>query len=458
MILRDIKRLALVVGPVLLLLFLGVGLWDSEFAFRLRSHAGEFLLGTAKTPEADYTHHKPDEPASGHNAAPPGATPGHSHQETHREIYSPSTADKKYFPIKFGTQEAFNPNIIPHPTKDNTYIIVGQKATEPNDPKFNFFEVGCEAVFIEGALRCLVDVPTTLPVAPTAGDPLSCETQPGIAGMLGLNTGPHDARLLYGPTKPYFLFGSNSMFTCFGMWLQDFRHLMDWPAVETTLDNDFTRATELQRPPPYLGIEKNWFLFWDRDNTPHVHIDSYPTRVMAQLHQDGSVGKDLGRYAAEHDERCLAHYLPALPPRNESIHQATNSLRVTMCRRGECAPDEENTVIVTVIQHKKYYDYHGEYEPYVVAFRDSTPFELVGISEKPLWIHGREYLYLPDGFGEASEMFYVVSMNWKERGRNYHGYLDDEVLLAFGIEDKGSGGVDVLAGDLLAGLGRCNEV
>ncbi|KAK0738803.1 hypothetical protein B0T18DRAFT_395028 [Schizothecium vesticola] len=455
MLVRDIKRLVLVVGPVLFLLFLGASLWDSELAFRLRSHAGEFL-GTAKMLEADYPHRRPYEPASGHNAAPSGAAPGHGHQETHREIFSLSTADKKYFPIKFGNQEAFNPNIIPHPTKDNTCIIVGQKATGPHDPKFNFFEVGCEAVFIDGTLRCLDDddMPAILPVAPTVGLPLSCENEPGIAGMLGLNIGPHDARLLYGPTKPYLLFGSNSMFTCFGMWLQDFRTLMDWDAADETTDGDFARATELQRPPPFSGIEKNWFIFWDRDDTPHVHIDTFPTRVMARLHPDGSVGKDLSRYAAEQDERCLAHYLPPLPPRNESIHQATNSLRVTTCRRGDCDPGETNTVIVTIIQHKKYYDYHGEYEPYVVAFRDGTPFEIVGISEKPLWIHGREYL--PGG--EASEMFYLVSMNWKERGRNYHGYLDDEILLAFGIEDKGSGGVDVRAGDLLAGLGRCAEV
>jgi hypothetical protein len=401
MLVRDIKRLVLVVGPVLFLLFVGVGLWDSEFAFRLRPHAGEFL-GTTKTPEADYTHRRPDEPASGHNTAPSGATPGHDHQETHREIFSLSTAAKKYFPIKFGTQDAFNPNIIPHPTRDNTYIIVGQKVTEPNDPKFNFFEVGCEAVLLDGTLRCLDNVAAILPIAPTIGSPSSCKNEPGIAGMLGLNIGPHDVCLLYGPTKPYLLFGSNSMITCFGMWLQDFGTLLALgTADETTAYGDFARATELQRPPPFPGIEKNWFIFWDRDDTPHVHIDTVPTRVMAQLHPDGSVGKDLGRYAAEQNERCLAHYLPPLPPRNEPIHQATNSLRITMCRRADCNPDERTTVIGTIIQHKKYYDYHGEYEPYVVAFRDGAPFEIVGISEKPLWIHGREYL--PDG--EASEMF-----------------------------------------------------
>ncbi|KAK1833596.1 hypothetical protein QBC39DRAFT_44121 [Podospora conica] len=455
MLVRDIKRLVLVVGPVLLFLFLGVALWDSEYAFRLRSQAGDFFSGTATTRPI------PAAPAPGHNPPPPGQTPSHTHQESHRELFSLWTADKKYFPIKFGTQGTFNPNIIPHSTKDNTYIIVGQKATEPGiDPSFTFFEIGCEAVFVEGTLRC--DVPAILPVAPTVGPPLYCEKQPGITGLLGLNIGPHDARLLYGPTKPYLLFGSNSMFTCFGMWLQDFRTLMDLGDSEKTThgehDDDFTRATELQRPPPFLGVEKNWFIFWDRDNTPHVHVDSFPTRVMAQLNPDGSVGKDLGPYAADQDSKCLAHFLPPLPARNESIHQATNSLRVTMCHRGECAPDENNTVIIAIIQHKKYYNYHGEYEPYVVAFRDRSPFEIFGISEKPLWIHGREYL--PDGPDgrEASEMFYVVSMNWKERGRNYHGYLDDEILLAFGIDDRGAGGMDVLAGDLLAGLGLCAEV
>src|SRR5689334_5646220 len=38
-----------------------------------------------------------------------------SSSSTHRELFSLSTLDKKYFPIDFGDHLALNPNIIPHP-------------------------------------------------------------------------------------------------------------------------------------------------------------------------------------------------------------------------------------------------------------------------------------------------------------------------------------------------------
>ena len=40
----------------------------------------------------------------------------------------------------------------------------------------------------------------------------------------------------------------------------------------------------------------------------------------------------------------------------------------------------------------------------------------------------------------------------------YHGFLDDVVFLAFGIEDERTAGIDVRAGDLVRGLGMCSDV
>lgn len=55
-----------------------------------------------------------------------------------------------------------------------------------------------------------------------------------------------------------------------------------------------------------------------------------------------------------------------------------------------------------------------------------------------------------------SEMMYVTSMNWKTHGQTYHGYLDDVLFLNFGIEDAKTGSIDVIAADLLKGLGSCD--
>lgn len=483
MIIRDMKRLLLLLGPLVVLLILSYNFWDTEASYQLRSSVGAAIgnkfpasHNQAQTPipqrptkpPSSSTEQKPSSPAivppplqnphshggltHGHGGTNVDLPSGDAGDGTHIELFSRSTPDKKYFSVTFGNQTAFNPNIIPHPTRKDAYIIVGQKTTDKDDPIMMFWEVACDATFAGGALRCVKEAPVRLPVAATNPGEARCE---GKLEVLNMNNGPHDARLFHGPKKPYLMYGSNSHHTCFGMWMQDYRTLVG-SNVSATAGDDFVKATELQRPQPYGALEKNWFVFWDKDDEAYLHYDMTPSRVFAKVHPNGSIEKNLAPYAAEQDDQCIAAYLPnKLPEQNESMHQATNSLRVTMCKRADkgCRADDKNTFIITIVQHKKYYDFHGEYEPYVVVFRERSPFELYAISKKPLWIHGRQRLG-----GKKSEQFYVVSINWKERGLGYHGYLDDELFLAFGIEDKRSGGMDVLASDLLTGLGLCSDV
>jgi hypothetical protein len=160
--------------------------------------------------------------------------------------------------------------------------------------------------------------------------------------------------------------------------------------------------------------------------------------------------------------------MPALAPELESIHQATNSLSITLCKRADpgCTTNASNTFIFTIFQHKSYHDWHGIYEPYVMVFQRDSPFEVHAISQRPIWIHGRgpltketgSLLYsdpnkeIPSGH---TEMFYVTSISWKTHGQKYHGYLDDPLFLAFGIEDTRAGLIDVLAEDLFSDLGYC---
>lgn len=432
MIVRDLKRLALVVGPLLILLLLSASLWHTQTDL-LRSSFGA-LLG--KTP----------------NAAESDARAGRKNA-THNELFSLSTSDKKYFEIRFG-RHVFNPNVIPHPGQNNTWFIMGQKWTDPEPKRWDptFEELGCNAQFINGVLMC-IDYVRPVPIQPTTGG--KCD---GDITYFNLNVGPHDARLFYGPQKPYTTYGSNSAFTCFGQWVQDFGKLAGWESNPFN-NTDFELGTELQRPAPYAPVEKNWFLFWDKDNEMYTHYDMFPKRAFAKLGRDGSAGPDLAPAVAKADQQCLARYLPEMPPKLESIHQATNSLRVTLCRRGEppCEATDANTFILTVIQHKTYYDWHGEYEPYVVLFHQRAPYELYAVSQKPLWIHGRRRVPGTTTTRARTDMFYVTSVNWKQRGRGYHGFLDDELLVAFGIEDKDSGAIDVLAEDLLVDLGLCSQ-
>ncbi|KAM5354083.1 hypothetical protein ACJ41O_000733 [Fusarium nematophilum] len=461
MIVRDSKRLGFCIALLLLLVVFGVKLYCYPGGFS--TQVNDWVppaLTKAVSKDKESPQGNETLSADGHQTTPdnvatePESNDDHALEnalveagDTHQVVFSVSTKDKKYFSIDFGEFHAMNPNILPHPTLDDTWIVVAQWRIE--DESLWFAELVCNAAFQDGLLRCL-HPPTTLPIAATVGD--KCE---GDLSYFNFNVGPHDARVFFGPEKPYAIYGSNSIFTCFGQFAQDFRTLVDWKGDRGNL-SEFRVGTELQRPLPWSTIEKNWFLFWDSSGNMYAHYDITPKRAFAQVNADGSVGPDLAPFAEASDTQCLAKYLPQLAPELESIHQATNSLQVTMCRRDDaaCVPDDSNTFILMIYQHKSYYNYHSVYEPYVMLLRQHAPFEIHAMSRQPIWIHGRERH--PEK--ETSDMFYVTSMSWRGRDQRYHGYIDDEMFLAFGIEDERAGGINVLAEDLLKNLGLCHEL
>ncbi|TAQ88834.1 hypothetical protein B7494_g2852 [Chlorociboria aeruginascens] len=380
-------------------------------------------------------------------------------KDTHNEIFSVSTQDGKYFSISFGREQTMNPNILPHPVKNDTWIVAAQhfKVHERNSAWSA--TLVCDAVFENDVLTCITS-PMMLPIAATTTDKCS-----GDISYYALNIGPHDARVFYGPESPFAIWGAQSAHSCFGLWIQDFRMLMDWEG-EFVLNNDFRFATDLQRPPPYGIVEKNWFVFWDREGEMYTHYDIYPKRTFAKLALDGSVGINLAAVTKDADEKCLQKFTPRLGPEMEDIHQASNSLAITLCKRSDpaCKESDNNTFILTIFQLKIYHAYHGVYEPYVMLFEQKSPFGIHYVSQKPLWISGRRKKdeARPPNMSEEdakhlnqTEMIYVTSISWKTPGLIYHGYLDDVMFLNFGIEDARAGAIDVLAGDLLRDMGVC---
>ncbi|KAF4984106.1 hypothetical protein FZEAL_645 [Fusarium zealandicum] len=466
MLVRDARRLVVFIAPVLLLVIFGLRLYYSPGSFPANVKA--WVPSRFSKTFADDKESPPNNGTPPADIPEPQTTPGHDlvdpevHQDaapddalfspeagsTYQEIFSLSTKDRKYFLIDFGEDQALNPNIIPHPTIENTWIVVAQWLKEDASSPW-FTELVCNAEFQDDVLRCM-NAPIPLPVAATIGD--RCE---GDLAYFNSNIGPHDARVFFGPEKPYAVYGSNSMFTCFGQFVQDFRTLLDWKGDRENL-TEFRTGTEIQRPLSWNTIEKNWFLFWDSSGNMYAHYDITPKRVFALLGSDGSAGPDLAPLAQASDEKCMAKYLPQLPPDLESIHQATNSLQITMCQRSDpqCVPDDSNTFIFIIYQHKTFYSYHSVYEPYVIVFRQQAPFEIHAMSRQPFWIHGRQRH--PER--STSDMLYVTSMNWRQRDQRYHGYLDDELFLGFGIEDERAAGINLLAGNLLENLGLCNEL
>ena len=97
-----------------------------------------------------------------------------------------------------------------------------------------------------------------------------------------------------------------------------------------------------------------------------------------------------------------------------------------------------------------------------MLFHQRAPFEIYGITQKPLWYYGRgrpggQWVTgsLENRPHDQSEMVFTTSVAFMGRGRGYHGYLDDRVMISFGIEDQMSGGIDVLAEDLVRWLKLC---
>ncbi|KAH7342367.1 hypothetical protein BKA65DRAFT_290630 [Rhexocercosporidium sp. MPI-PUGE-AT-0058] len=376
----------------------------------------------------------------------------------HRELVSLSTADGNYFPIVFGDKGAINPSILAHPQLEDVYIIVAQQQRSEINNTVWFAQLVCNANFTNGVLGCM-ESPTILPISATYGDKCKDELV-----FFNFNIGPHDGRAFYGPNGSYVLFGSNSHYTCFGQWMQDLRVLTDW-GIEWRGD-DFRSAVELRRHKPYGRVEKNWFVFWDKDGEMYVHWDIQPKRSFAKLRADGTVGKDLAKYAKS-DKKCMAKYMPRTGPKMEDNHQATNSLSITTCKRSDpnCKSDDSNTFIINIFHFKSYHFFHGVYEPYVMLFQQHSPLAIHAIGSKPLWIKGRKEAgkgRMPDVYNEQAfgpwnqtEMVYVTSISWKAHGSRYHGYADDIMFLGFGIEDQTTGGIDIVAGDLLADLNLC---
>jgi hypothetical protein len=157
MLLRDVKRL-FPLGVLIVLGFFLVRSYNStlipqpEFNGPLSPGSSRASKTESKSPGKTGTH-------VGHPAA--GYDEGAYH-----DLFSVSTPDKKYFPLVFDRQHAMNPNAIPHPTLEDTWIMVAQlQRSDVNNTVF-FAELVCNAAFKNNALSC-VDPPLLLPISRT---------------------------------------------------------------------------------------------------------------------------------------------------------------------------------------------------------------------------------------------------------------------------------------------------
>ncbi|KAL8742636.1 MAG: hypothetical protein Q9184_008222, partial [Pyrenodesmia sp. 2 TL-2023] len=175
-------------------------------------------------------------------------------------------------------------------------------------------------------------------------------------------------------------------------------------------------------------------------------------------------------------------------------HQATNSLRLILCERKDphCKPSRENTVFFAVIHRKfpNYLDLPLRYERHFMVWSASPPFSMLGISQHPIlmanetasgWTESQNWDDDPANAATVAQtrmynntmepyggkdywayFTYTVSIAYawartemEEVGEKNVGFLDDEVVLGIGIDDKGQGFARARAGDLVQCLRAC---
>jgi hypothetical protein len=157
MLVRELKRLLPFFGPLLVLLFIAVRLYDKTLV-PLPS------FGDAAQKDSSSESKAPANPA---NPLKNGVHPAGYVEGAYRDLFSLSTPDKKYFPIVFDRKQSINPNAIPHPFLDNTWIIVSQQQRSDLEKTVWFAELICNAVFKNNGELACVEPPMILPISKT---------------------------------------------------------------------------------------------------------------------------------------------------------------------------------------------------------------------------------------------------------------------------------------------------
>ncbi|KAI9682508.1 MAG: hypothetical protein M1829_000300 [Trizodia sp. TS-e1964] len=399
------------------------------------------------------------------------------------------------------TRVFWNPTIISLPYwASNQYLIVGRIVTSGSHQQ----NVICEAnicytgsgegrpenekpctkddiavLGANGGMRCAAP-PVSLDVPPTPAE--HCDGE--FSAYVNI-PGFHDPRIFWsGKGEPLIIVNTQSRYACFGLWIIDLRSV--YPSLSALLASSptfpslgplksYPTLTELTRNPASdrFPIEKNWMLFFPTSSA-YIHYEISPTggRTFAKLLGGGLTTPNL----TDPLEKPCLFSVPASEPdllrHNGTWHQATNSLKAVLCHRSNesCTASPENTVFFSIL-HRKHENAFGlpmRYERYLFVWASTPPFGALAVSQYPLllanetatgWSAAENW---EGGEGEMWAYFtYTVSIAYAwgrprdEAGGKNVGFLDDEVVLAIGIDDRAQAFTVVSVQDLLQCMRAC---
>lgn len=174
------------------------------------------------------------------------------------------------------------------------------------------------------------------------------------------------------------------------------------------------------------------------------------------------------------EETQSGHYFE-----DASWHQATPSLKLTLCTRSDfMCNDNPETVFFAAIKRKHVtgYGLPVRYERYFAVWSAKAPFNMLAVSKHPVlfangtnrgWTPGATWddagisLEEAERRGEFGKFTYTTTIAYAwgrdeyDVREKYAGYLDDEVIISVGIDDQDGLYGKVRVSDLLQCLRIC---
>ncbi|KAK9476961.1 hypothetical protein V1514DRAFT_321558 [Lipomyces japonicus] len=362
-----------------------------------------------------------------------------------------SLKKRAVFEVKVASERypmTYNPTIIAlPPTSHYPFLIVSRVRGD----SFEQHSLICEAKYgeqlngdgnLEPVLQCATHARELVVPQTPAKDCKGKEFMSDVPGY-------HDPRVFWSARgAPMMIFNQQSRYGCFGLWMIDLRTV--YPTlryrVNRALLNQYSTVTELTRHEGRRYVEKNYLVFYDAEtDAEYVQFElGHNTRHFARLVGNGLTTRNL---TLSLEQSCI--HLDA------TWHQATNAIKVVLCKYGECEPGPENTVYISFLHRKEGIkgSLKVQYFRYLAMWRTVAPFQMVGFSSKPIRFDNEDEW--EQKFDVEGKFLYTVSMAWETNQNRYEGYLNENVIVSLGVGDHGNAAVVVPAVELMGGMHKC---
>ncbi|KAK9374027.1 uncharacterized protein V1513DRAFT_447042 [Lipomyces chichibuensis] len=361
----------------------------------------------------------------------------------------------------------YNPNLLPYPVGSKPAYI-GFARQSPNNVVFHHEIVYCDMDWSETRaigrriLQCVEPASARRLLLPEASSPTGlCLSHK----FLEMEQGHTDPRVFFSPLgEPLMVVGTNGRTNCMGQYVVDLRTVIPRLSQKMNLTNipvRYSNLTELRRD-DMREIEKNWLLLYDENNEEYVHHDITPRYI-----SKGVNGSNILPVPAQELPQCMRSPLRDFSKTEDAVneyHQATNSLRVTMCEF-PCVPTIHNTVLVSLMHIKYKNVYELFYRRYAIIMNATAPFEIIGRTNnlmfagldeqtmlytvsmvwdkssnaRPEWndATGNSVIQANDSeYAEDSSRTKDYGKSWNELADGYyHRWIDDTVMINVGVND-----------------------